>query len=124
MPVAEIQLDLFATGASVTSDSRVTQLMRPHKWAHGPMDELPLVSIEVVPFGDRWMWATCLNSHNGAAQGGKALPKWGKFAPSRFDAFQLAVDEVRGFMHRATSDEQVRIIEWLGGVISAAVQSR
>lgn len=124
MPGSEIQLDLFAVNAPVMSGSNLTQLMRPHKWAHKPAGELPLVSIEVLASEDRWIWAACLNSHNGSAQGYRALPKWKKFADSRFEAFQMAVDEVRAFMHRAQPAEQVRITKWLGEVISAAASSR
>jgi len=116
---AGIQLDMFSAPASSAVDDGMTmQLMRPHKWAHGPVDELPLISIEIVSFEARWMWAACLNSHNGAGQGCRALPKWGRFAESKLEAVQMAVDEVRGFMHRATNDERPRITKWLGDVLS------
>lgn len=116
-----IQLDLFSAHISRPVDEGLSmELIRPHKWAcQRTMGEIELVRLEVVPFEGRWMWSACLNSRNGSAQGYKALPKWGKFAPSKLDAVQLAVDEVRAFMHRATKDEQQRIGKWLCDVLSA-----
>jgi hypothetical protein len=119
-----IQLDLFSDPATSSAEEGETfKLIRPHKWAHGTaggtMGELPLTSIEVVPFESRWMWATCLDSRNGSGQGCKALPKWGRFAPSKREAVERAADEVRAFMHRATADEQARIGKWLGEVLAA-----
>lgn len=120
-----IQLDLFSAPAvQPVDESETLELIRPHKWAHGSsggtMGALPLVSIEVVPFESRWMWATCLDSRNGSGQGSKAMPKWGRFASSKREAIERAADEVRGFMHRATKDEQQRITKWLGDVLSMA----
>lgn len=117
-----IQLDLFSVPASEPVDAGFTvKLMRPHKWAcQRTMGELPLISIEIEPFENRWMWAACLNSRNGSAQGYKPFPKWGRFAPSKREAVERAADEVRDFLHRATKDEQQRIAKWLGDVLSAA----
>lgn len=93
-------------------------LMRPQKWAHGPMGELALVRIEVEPHAGQWMWSASLNSRNGSGQGYKALPKWGKFAPSSSGAVAQAAEEVRAFMHRATATEQKRITEWLAAILA------
>ena len=98
-------------------------LMRPQKWAHGPMGELALVRIEVEPHAGQWMWSASLNSRNGSGQGYKALPKWGKFAPSRSGAIAHAAEEVRAFMHRATGAEQKRIGEWLATVLAETIGS-
>jgi hypothetical protein len=116
-----IQLDLFAASPARSGDTRQTfELMRPHKWAcQRAMGELALVRIEVVPFESRWMWSACLNSRNGSAQSYKALPKWGRFAPSKREAIERAADEVRAFMHRAAKDEQKRMAKWLSDVLSA-----
>ncbi|MBV4524344.1 hypothetical protein KVG88_30180 [Pseudomonas sp. SWRI74] len=116
-----IQLDLFSAPPPLATDAGLKmELMRPHKWAcQRTMGQLPLVSIEVVPFEGRWMWSACLNSRNGSAQGYKALPKWERFAPSKPEALERAVDEARAFMHRATKDEQQRMAKWLGDVLSA-----
>lgn len=115
-----IQLDLFSAPISrPVNEGFSMELIRPHKWAcQRTMGEIELVRIEVAPFEGRWMWAACLNSRNGAGQGYKALPKWGKFAPTKLDAVERAVDEVRAFMHRATKDEQQRIAKWLGDVLA------
>lgn len=119
MTATEIQFDLFAP--AITDAAETLQLMRPHKWAHGPMGEMPLVAIELEPTEGRWMWAACLNSRNGAAQGYKALPKWGKFAESKPAALLKAIDEVQGFIHRAADDERERINEWLSQIASSAI---
>jgi len=117
-----IQLDMFSTTVNQSTDVGLSvSLMRPHKWAHGPTGEIPLVHIEVVPHESLWVWATCLNSHNGAAQSYNALPKWGKFARSKLEAVRLAVDEARAFTHRATMAERQRINQWLGDVLSMAI---
>lgn len=118
-----IQLDMFSAPSPVYEEESMTvELMRPHKWAHGTpggtVGELALVRIEVVSHCSQWIWAACLNSRTGSAQGYKALPKWGKFAATQLEAVQMAVDEVRAFMRRATADEQGRITKWLGDVLS------
>jgi len=123
-PRYAIQLDLFSEPATYSAERGETfELIRPHKWAHGnaggTMGELPLVSIEVEPFDGRWMWAACLDSRNGSGQGCKALPKWGRFAPSKREALERGADEVRAFMHRAATDEQARIGKWLGEVLAS-----
>lgn len=120
--LGEIQLDLFCQDLEIDDADQTLSLMRPHKWAHGELGQLPLVSIEVVRYDGRWMWATRLCSRNGAGQGGNALPKWGKFTDSKRQAIQLASDEVRGFMARATTDEQVMISEWLAMVLSSVTR--
>lgn len=124
MTSKEIQYDLFPTAPALNLEAETLELLRPHKWAHGEETELPLVSIELKPDDEQWMWATCLNSHNGSGQGSRALPKWGKFASTKVDALLKAADEVRAFMHRATESEQERITLWLGEVVSSAISSR
>lgn len=118
-----IQLDMFSAPPPLCAgESMTVDLMRPHKWAHGSaggtMGTLPLVRIEVVPHCEQWLWSACLDSRNGSGQGYKALAKWGKFAETKLEAAQMAADEVRAFMHRATADEQGRITKWLGDVLS------
>lgn len=113
MQQCEIQLSMFPTEAPLSAGSEILQLMRPHKWATGVMDELPLVSIELVPHEGRWMWHSNLNSHCGATQGAKALPQWKKFAGSKAEALYAGINDVQAFMHRATPSEQVRILDWL-----------
>lgn len=114
-----IQLDMFSAAVNQSAGEGLSvSLMRPHKWAHGPAGEVPLVHIEVVPHESQWVWAACLNSHNGAAQSYNALPKWGKVAESKLEAVQLAVDEARAFTQRATIAERQRITQWLGDVLS------
>lgn len=116
---SQIQLDLFSNSGQILDESdQIFNLMRNHKWAHGELGQLPLVSIELAKNDDQWMWATRLCSRNGAGQGRNALPKWGKFSRSKKEAINLAVDEIRGFMGRATADEQVKISEWLSSVLS------
>lgn len=113
MRLGEIQLSMFPSTAPLSDGPETLMLMRPHKWAHGQTVELPLVSIELVPHEGRWMWQSNLNSHCGASQGAKALPKWNKFAKSKHDALLAGVGDVQGFMHRATRPEQLRILDWL-----------
>jgi len=116
--VQQIQLDMLSPLADLEERNSLA-LMRPHKWAHGPMGELALVLIEVEPHAGQWMWAASLNSRNGSGQGYRPLAKWGRFAPTRSAAIEHAADEVRAFMHRATSAEQERITEWLGTVLAS-----
>lgn len=118
-----LQFDMFPTVPAWTPEPETLQLMRPHKWAHGAVSELPLVSIELTPHDGKWMWACCLNSHNGAGQGSRALPKWGRFADSKLDALLKGADAVRQFQHRATRIEQGRICVWLAEIVSAAISS-
>jgi hypothetical protein len=120
-PRYAVQLDLFSAPTAHSAEKGQTfELIRPHKWAgQRGMGELPLVRIEAEPHENRWMWSACLDSRNGNAQRYKALPKWGKFAPSKREAVEHAADEVRAFMHRATVDEQARIGKWLGEVLAA-----
>lgn len=113
MDLGEIQLSMFPTACPLSNGYEMLQLMRPHKWAHGETVELPLVSIELAPFEGRWMWHSNLNSHCGASQGAKALPKWNKFAATKQEALIEGVKDVQAFMHRATQAEQVRILDWL-----------
>jgi len=110
----EVQFDLFVTTPPLTAFAETLELMRPHKWAHGMVGELPLVSIELAPHAGKWMWYSSLNSRNGSAQSAKALPQWGKFAPTKREALFFAVDDVRKFLWRATKDEQSLICAWLG----------
>jgi hypothetical protein len=121
MAVTDIQFDLFPSCPPLHQGEEILELLRPHKWAHGEATELALVSIELVPHGDQWMWATCLNSRNGSGQGCRALPKWNRFATTKAQAMLRAADEVRAFMHRATKDEQARIALWLSEQVSRAV---
>ncbi|PBV09326.1 hypothetical protein CJU35_05595 [Pseudomonas aeruginosa] len=121
MAITDIQFDMFPACPPLHQGEELLELLRPHKWAHGEATELALVSIELVPHGDQWMWATCLNSRNGAGQGCRALPKWNRFAPTKTHAMLRGADEVRAFMHRATDDEQTRIATWLAEQVSRAV---
>jgi hypothetical protein len=115
-----IQFDLFPSMPALTLEAETLELMRIHKWMHGGQTELPLVSVELVPYDGKWMWASCLNSQNGSGQSSKAMPKWKRFASSKCDALRAGADEVRAFMHRATAVEQDRITEWLGQILSAS----
>lgn len=113
-----IQLDMFGQeGGGSTGDQELT-LMRPHRWARRVMGELALASIYLEQHGEAWMWASGINSRNGAAQGYRPAQKWGKFAPSRGAAIERAADEIRTAMHRAEPDEQQRIADWLGHVLA------
>ncbi|WP_455233472.1 hypothetical protein [Geopseudomonas aromaticivorans] len=113
----QIQLDMLAPPAAVEQNSLA--LMRPHKWAHGAIGEIALAEIEAVPHAGRWMWSASINSRNGSGQSYKALPKWGKFAPSRHEAILMAADEIRAALHRTTREEQARILDWLGTQLSS-----
>lgn len=121
MAIADIQFDMFPACPPLHQGEELLELLRPHKWAHGEATELALASIELVPLQDQWMWATCLNSRNGAGQGCRALPKWKRFAPTKSQALLCGADEVRAFMHRATEDEQTRIANWLTELVSRAI---
>lgn len=123
MAITDIQYDLFPVSPSLSPEPETLELKRPHKWAHGETVQLALVAIELVPHEGRWMWATRLNSHNGSGQGSRALPKWNRFAATKSEALLHGVDEVRGFMHRATESEQPRISEWLADLASSATAS-
>nr|WP_192963499.1 hypothetical protein [Pseudomonas fluorescens]CEK42342.1 hypothetical protein PQBR57_0389 [Pseudomonas fluorescens SBW25] len=120
MSHAEIQLTLFPSSPELNDMPETIELMRPHKFAHGDTVELPLVSIELVPYENRWMWQSNLNSHNGSSQGAKALPKWNRFAATKGEALLAGVLDVQAFMHRATALEQVRILDWLQDQVSRA----
>lgn len=120
MSSKEIQYDLFPTAPALNQEAEVLALMRPHKWAHGAQTELALVSIELVPHDGKWMWAACLNSHNGSGQGSRALPKWRRFADTKIKALMSGVDETQAFMHRANEQEQERITDWLTELVSSA----
>lgn len=113
-------LNSVPTDSDLAGAETMQRLMRNHVWAKGSDGgEMALVSIEVTPHMDQWMWAACLNSANGSGQGYRALPKWGKFANSRIEAYQAAADEVRDFLHRATIREQSHIRKWLKDVLAA-----
>lgn len=121
MPTTKIQYDLFPSAPALNQEAEVLALMRPHKWAHGAHTELALVSIELVPHDGKWMWAACLNSHNGSGQGSRALPKWGRFADTKIKALMNGIDEIQAFMHRASEQEQCRITAWLAEMVSSAI---
>ena len=121
MATKHIQFDLFPLSPGLSHEAEMLELLRPHKWAHGGVVELALVSIELAPHDGRWMWASCLNSHNGSAQGSRALSKWNRFADSKTEALMRGVDDVRAFSHRATATEQHRIAVWLSEQVSRAV---
>ncbi len=120
MAITDIQFDMFPDCPGFDQGDETLALMRPHKWAHGGETELALTSIELVFHDGQWMWATCLNSKNGAGQGCRALPKWNRFAPTKAQALMRGADEVRGFMQRATVDEQEKIAAWLSAQVSRA----
>ncbi|MPQ71484.1 hypothetical protein [Pseudomonas sp. MWU12-2323] len=121
MAAKEIQYDLFPSAPALNQEAELLTLMRPHKWAHGGETELALVSIELVPHDGKWMWATCLNSHNGSGQGSRASPKWRRFADTKIKALMNGVDEVQAFMHRANEQEQGRMTAWLAETVSSAI---
>ncbi|KZN20817.1 MULTISPECIES: hypothetical protein [Pseudomonas] len=118
MRTAAIQLEMFAPPA--LPQQSVLTVMRPHRWAHMPMSEVELAEITVEAYEGRWMWSVWICSRNGASQGYKPFPKWGKFADSRPEAIIKAADEMRDILHRLTADEQVRVTEWLGNILSMA----
>lgn len=120
MAITGIQFDMFPAAPALSLEPETLELLRPHKWMHGGTVELPLVAIELAPHGGQWMWATRLDSHNGSGQGCRALPKWNRFAGTKYEAIMRGVDEVRAFMHRATMTEQQRIAAWLGEIASVA----
>ncbi len=120
MAITDIQFDMFPACPAFNQGDETLVLMRPHKWAHGEATELALASIELVFHAGQWMWATCLNSRNSAAQGSRALPKWNRFASTKTQALMRGADEVRAFMQRATDDEQERIAAWLAAEVSRA----
>lgn len=120
MSLGVIQLTMFPSSTEFNDEPETLMLMRPHKFAHGETVELPLVSIELAPHENRWMWQSNLNSHNGSAQGAKALPKWNRFAATKGDALMAGVHDVQAFMHRATALEQARILDWLRDQVSRA----
>ena len=120
MSVGEIQLTMFPVAPAFNGEAETLELMRPHKWAHGETVELPLVSIELAPHKNLWMWHSNLNSHNGSSQGAKALSKWNLFAATKAEALMAGVCDVQAFMHRATAAEQVRILDWLRDQVSRA----
>lgn len=113
-----IQLDLLQQLEAAQELPGTLALMRPHKWAHGPMGQLELAEICLERHGADWIWSASINSRNGAAQGYRPAAKWGKFAPTRAAALERAADEVRAAMHRAEVDEQERMAEWLGRVLA------
>lgn len=115
----EIQLEMFAT-KEVREDKDESQLLllRSHRWANKVDGTIPLMEISLKPHNGQWMWAVCLNSSNGSGQGYAPLPKWGKFADSRAEAAERAVEEVRLAMTRATKDERQRILQWCGEVLA------
>lgn len=123
MKAAEIQIDLFAEPMRAGFQPEDFALLREQKWAHGAVEKIPLVAIELLPHEDKWMWSTTLCSRNGSGQTYRALPKWGKFAATKCEALERAVEEVRGFTGRATRDEQAQIKAWLGQLLAAALCS-
>lgn len=118
MTLGAIQLTMFPTDCEFHGEAETVELMRLHKWAHGGTDEIPLVSIELAPHEGLWMWQSSLNSHNGASQCAKALPKWNRFAGMKIEALMAGVRDVQVFMHRATAVEQVRILDWLSDQVA------
>ncbi|MFL1449259.1 hypothetical protein ACI77O_12760 [Pseudomonas tritici] len=121
MTTHDIQYDLFPSLPSLSQSPETIELMRPHMWATGETCELALVSIELAPHEGKWMWSSCLNSHNGSGQCSKALPKWNRFAPTKAEALLQGADDVRKFLRRATPMEQARISAWLEQQASVAV---
>lgn len=116
----QLQLDMLAPLALPAADPCFLTLMRLQKWKHAPATEIPLVRIELIPHEGCWMWSASLDSDTCAAQGYRALPKWGKFAESRRLALENAVEEVLAFAHRASESEQERISAWLGCLLAEA----
>lgn len=115
---AEIQLDMFS---GVDDDQNDMALMRSQRMlCVGGMRtmELKLAHIRLVPHDGQWMWSVSVCSANGFGQAYKPLPKWGKMAPSREGALERAADELRALIGRMTDQEQKRVIDWLGSVLS------
>jgi hypothetical protein len=115
----QIQLDMFGLQQDGTNGDEELALMRPHRWAHQGMGQLALALIYLARHGESWMWASGINSRNGAAQGYRPAEKWGNFAPSRDEAIERAAEEIRGAIHRVEPDEQKKITDWLGLVLAS-----
>jgi len=116
--LAPLQLDFLAPSTDGATEFR---LMRRHKWAHGAACELALAEIRLAEHERGWMWGVWLSSRNGSSQGYQPGARWGIFAPSRSEALTRAAGEIREATHRATADEQIRITDWLGRLISGTV---
>lgn len=115
----EIQLEMFPRAPmEAACEEGQFALMRPHRWANKVTGELALVEIRLKPHESQWMWAISFCSRNGSGQCYAPLPKWGKFADSRAEAMEHAVEEVRAAMNRATPDERLRIVQWCGELLA------
>lgn len=116
-----IQLDMFAAAGAYPAQPDSLVLMRYHRFANKVDGQLALAELHVAQYVDgRWMWAHCLNSRNGAGEGSRPHPHFGRFAPTRLAALEHATDDLRHAARRATRDEHERILEWIGEHLSVA----
>lgn len=121
--LAEIQLDMFSSAEEAQHGNELILMRTQRMKAHGgPRDmELALARIQLEPHDGQWMWSVSINSANGSGCGYRALPKWGKFDPTRHGALIKAVDELRALMGQLTDQERLSVIHWLGSILTAQV---
>ncbi|MEL7968208.1 hypothetical protein AAG587_17730 [Vreelandella neptunia] len=117
--LAEIQLDMLFNADLNVNDMAIMRTQRMIALGGSKEMELALARIQLEPHEGRWMWAVSINSSNGSESGYRPLPKWGKFAQTQEDALGRAADELRGQLGRLSDQERLRVIVWLGGILSA-----
>lgn len=115
----EIQLEIVWSAPPLTEGTRQVQLMRPYEVAGRSDIEVPLVTIDIRPQKTCWTWICRLSSASGTEHVVRLRSKRSKRVSCQREAMQMAVDEVRDFMHLATAAEQSRIKAWLGYILSS-----
>lgn len=117
---AEIQMELLGDSSTliVPPEGGVLRITRPYLLAYGLQDEVDLVTVELLPFEGEWMWDARINALDETLQATKAHPDLKNIAKTKHEAVIMAVDYVRDFLHKASHEEQARIIKWLGQVLS------
>lgn len=119
----EIQLEIVWSAPPRKGGRCRLQLMRSSDVAGRPAKEVPLLSIEVRPQKSCWTWICRLSSASGTEHVVRARSKRSKPVSCEGEAIQMAVDEVRDFMHLPTPVEQARIKAWLGYILASLTLS-
>lgn len=117
-PLAESQQSnksTFVDEGDEESEAFSLQLLRPHRWAGGNVEDVALVAVQVVPHEGQWMWAASLSSQNGSGYHYAPLPKWGRMAATPGAALQQALLEVKAYSPRMTAAERKQLQAWLDG---------
>jgi len=115
----EIQLEIVWSAPPRKEGRTQLQLMRSCEADGRSAKEVPLLSIEVRPQRSCWIWICRLSSASGTEHVVRARSKRSKPVSCEGEAIQMAVDEVRDFMHLSTTAEQARIKAWLGYILAS-----